>query len=199
MNWHNKLVTAVLSSAIFSGFAFADSYKIDEGHSRLEFRVRHLGISTVTGNFKKFEGTGTFDPKSGQASAINVQIEANSIDTDEVDRDKHLRSADFFDVEKFAKLNFVSKKVEMSDGHPSKIQGEITIKGVTKPLTLTVTDWGGAATDPWGNERIAFAAEGVLDRTEFGLSWNKPLAKAAGLMVGNEIKLRIEAEGLKVK
>jgi polyisoprenoid-binding protein YceI len=178
---------------------FADSYKLDPSHTRFEFRIKHLMIATVTGHFKKFEGTGTFDPKTKKIGEISVAIDPDSIDTNEPDRDKDLRSPNFFDVAKFKDMSFKSSIIEYKNNVPAKIVGSITMHGVTKPLTLDIVDWGGTVVDPWGNEKLAFEAEGKLDRTDFDLKWNKPLSKAAGVMVGNEVKLKIYVEAYKAE
>lgn len=178
---------------------FATPYNLDESHTQLGFKVKHLGISYVKGHFKKFQGHGEFDEASGQIKNLDVTIDASSIDTNEPDRDKHLRSGDFFDVANHPKLSFKLIKVNYNGKIPQSIQGKITIRGVTKDITLNITDWGGTAEDPWGNQRVAFEAEGSLDRREFGLTWNKGLKQAAGLAVGNEVKLMLAIEGIKVQ
>lgn len=179
--------------------AHAASYKLDESHSQLGFKIRHLGISTVHGHFAKFSGTGTYDEASGRVADVKVSIDATSINTNEPDRDKHLRSADFFDVEKYPAMTFESTEIEYEGKQPKKIKGKFTLHGVTKVIVFEITDWGGTATDPWGNERLAFEAQTQIDRTEYGLTWNKGLEKAAGLLVGNEVKLEILIEAMKVK
>ena len=194
---------AVLIAMFISGSPalLAETYKLDPSHSRLEFRIKHLGISTVTGHFKKFEGQGDFDTKTQKIadSSITVTMDPASIDTDEPDRDKDLRSANFFDVEKFKDMSFKSKSISYKNKLPTSISGEMTMHGVTRPVVLEIVDWGGVAVDPWGNEKLAFEAQGKLDRTDFGLKWNKPLSQAAGVLVGNEVKLIIYVEAIKVK
>ncbi len=191
-----KSLLVSIAILTFSLAASADKYKIDASHSELGFKVKHLGISTVTGKFKTYTGGFHYDPKTGKLSDVKAEIEATSIDTNEPERDKHLRSADFFDVEKSPKITFESTKVEEAGKKPSKIVGKLTLHGVTKEVTLNV-EWGGAAEDPWGNQRVAFSATGMIDRSEFGLKWNKGVKKAAGLLVANEVKLALEIEGLK--
>jgi len=187
----------ILFTALTLGaMAFGDKYKVDASHSELGFKVKHLGISTVAGKFKTYSGGFEFDPKTGALSNVKADIDAGSIDTNEPDRDKHLKSADFFETDKFPKVTFESTKVEASGGKPKKILGKLTIHGVTKEVALNV-DWGGAAEDPWGNQRAAFSASGAIDRTDFGLKWNKGVKKAAGLLVANEVKIALEIEGLK--
>lgn len=125
---------------------------------------------------------------------MNVEIEASSIDTNEPDRDKHLKSPDFFDVEKFPKLIFASKKTITKENKPTKIEGELTIHGIKKSVTLEV-DYKGSTTDPWGNERIAFEASTQVNRKDYGLKWNKNLDKG-GVMIADDVKIQIEGEAL---
>jgi polyisoprenoid-binding protein YceI len=196
-----KLICAYLGSLFLlsSSVLFADTYVLDASHSRLQFRVKHLGISYVTGSFKEFSGTGNFDPHSKKIDTLDVTINPASIDTAEADRDKDLRSANFFDVEKFKDMGFKSTEIKYKkNGEPDKIKGVLTMHGVSQPITLDV-DWGGSATDPWGNEKIAFEAKADIDRTAYGLTWNKTISKVGGLLVGNEVKLSILVEAVKKK
>ena len=193
-----RLIALLISLSICMP-ALATKYKLDPSHSRIGFKVRNLGIAWVTGNFNKFEGTGEFDEKTRRAWKLKVKIDAASLDTNEADRDKHLRSSDFFDVKKYPNILFVLTNVEYKKKIPTKIHGKITIRGVTKKLSLDVVDWGGTAVDPWGNEKIAFEATGKIDRRDFGLKWNKLLAKGLGLIVGNEVKLILEIQGTKLE
>jgi polyisoprenoid-binding protein YceI len=189
--------TCLVSIALFSAPAFSSTYKLDESHTNIGFKIKNLGIATVKGKFNKFEGSGTFDPKTKQINKLAVKIQATSIDTNEADRDKHLRSNEFFDVKKFPLLTFESTKVEYKAKIAKKIHGKLTIHGVTKAIVLDV-EWGGVATDPWGNEKLAFEAEAIIDRTDFGLTWNKGLKKAAGLFVANEVKLDLQIQATKM-
>ena len=177
-----------------AGNVWAASYKLDESHTQVGFKVKHLVISTVSGRFNKFGGTFEFDPKKGEIEKLNVEIESASIDTNEPDRDKHLKSPDFFDIEKFPKLTFISKKTITKDGKPTKLDGELTIHGVKKNVTLDV-DYKGSTVDPWGNERIAFEASTQVNRKDFGLKWNKNLDKG-GVMIADDVKIVIEGEAL---
>ena len=175
-----------------------EQYKLDAAHSNIGFKVRHLGISNVRGSFQKFEGSGKFDPKTNKISDIKVKISADSIDTNEPDRDKHLRSDDFFAVAKHPEITFVGTKVEYAGNKPAKIIGDFTLRGVKKKITLEVEEWGGVAEDAWGNKKLAFEASGKIDRREYGLTWNKGLKKVGGLTVGNDVKLILELQGMKV-
>jgi polyisoprenoid-binding protein YceI len=191
------LISMILGLMV-SMIAQGGEYKLDESHAHLGFKIRHLGFSNVRGNFDKFSGTGTFDEKKHLLSKLDVTIEASSINTNESDRDRHLRNPDFFHVKKYPQLKFVSTKVTYSKGVPSKIEGNFTMRGVTKNIVLTVDEWGGKMEDAWGNQRIAFAASGKIDRREFGLTWNKGLKKLAGVTVGNEVKLELEIQAIKM-
>jgi len=178
--------------------AFADSFKLDESHTHLGFKIRHLGFSNVRGKFDKFQGTGKFVEKTGKLSDLKVSIQASSINTNEPDRDKHLRSADFFDVAKFKELKFESTDIKYKGKKPTQITGKLTIHGVTKTVTLDIEEWGGKAEDAWGNQRIAFEATGKIDRRDFGLTWNKGLKKVAGLTVGNDVTFVLDIQGIKI-
>ena len=174
--------------------AYADLYKIDVAHTQIGFKVKHLVISTVSGRFDKFAGTLNYDPNTGDMKDVFVSIDAASIDTNEPDRDKHLKSSDFFDVEKFPKLEFVSSKTTVKNKKPVKIEGNLTIHGVTKPVTLKM-EFGGVTTDPMGHKRLALEASGTIDRKEFGLKWNKNLDQG-GVMISDKVKMVIEGEAL---
>lgn len=184
----------VLLLALASTSAWAGEYKLDESHTQIGFKIKHLVISTVSGRFNKFTGGFKFDSQTGKLEDLKVSIEAASIDTNEPERDKHLKSADFFDVEKFPKLTFDSKKVITKAGKPSQIEGELTIHGVKKAVALEV-DYKGSATDPWGNESVAFEATTSVNRKDFGLKWNKSLDKG-GVMIADEVKIVLEGEAL---
>ena len=189
----------LISFLIFAQSSFAGNYKLDESHTHIGFKIRHLAFSNVRGKFKKFEGKGTYNDKTGKLLNLKVSIQANSIDTNEPDRDKHLRSSDLFDVNKFKELKFESTKIKYKGKNPTQILGNLTIHGITLPITLKVEEWGGTAEDAWGNSRLAFEAKAKIDRTKFGLTWNKGLKKVAGLMVGNEVTLILEIQGMKVE
>ena len=193
-----KFNAALVLTMILAAGAQASGYKIDGSHTTKGFKVRHLAFSNVRGHFKKFSGQGTYDEKTGKIGNLDVEIEANTVDTNEPDRDKHLRSEDFFHVEKYPKLQFKSTKIEYSGKKPKKIHGVLTMRGVSKPIILKIEEWGGLATDAWGNQRIAFEAAGTIDRRKFGLKWNKGLKKIGGLTVGNDVKLVLAIQGIKV-
>lgn len=186
-----KIPTFVI---LISTTAWAGEYKLDESHTQIGFKIKHLVISTVSGRFNKFSGGFQYDSQSGKLEDLKISIQAASIDTNEPERDKHLKSADFFDVEKFPNLTFESKKIISKENKPSKIEGELTIHGVKKPVILDV-DYKGTAKDPWGNESVVFEATGALNRKDFGLKWNKSLDKG-GVMIADDVKIVIEGEAL---
>ncbi|MNK11915.1 hypothetical protein D3C87_299660 [compost metagenome] len=181
-------------TSIFSSVALATEFKIDPAHTNVGFEAPHLVVSKVRGRFDKFEGGFTFDEKTKKLDNVHVTVKTDSINTNEKDRDKHLRSPDFFDVAKFPDMTFKSTKTIYDDGKPEKLEGDLTIRGITKKVTLEV-DYKGAITDPWNVRRVAFEAEGKVDRKDFGLNWNKSLDKG-GVVVGDQIKIEIEGEAM---
>ncbi len=170
-------------------------YKVDTSHSLVEFAVRHMMVATVKGRFSSFDGTLAVDWQEPSRSSVEVTIDAASIDTREPQRDNHLRSADFLDVEKYPHIVFKSTRVEVLDDSHLRVHGDLTIKDVTRPVVLEAT-FEGKATDPWGNERIGLTATTKLDRREFGLHWNVPL-ESGGILVGHEVRVNIELEAIK--
>ena len=185
----------ILLVAILPAKAFSANYKVDASHSKIGFKVRHLGISSVVGHFGKFEGSFSFDPSKIAESKAAATIQANSVDTDHVKRDDHLRSAEFLNTSKNPKISFQSKKVSNIRGEKFTVEGDLSINGVTKQVTLDV-EFGGAVKDPWGKERAAFSASTVINRKDFGLTWNK-LLETGGLVVGEEVTITLEIEGIK--
>lgn len=188
------LAMAIAISGAFSSQARAETYVLDAGHSNVGFEVAHLMISTVEGKFKNFSGSFTYDREKQTVSNIKVSIQSASIETNEADRDKHLRSQDFFDVENHPKLTFVGTgKTKLVKGK-ALIPGKLTIRGVTKQVVLD-TNLGGIAKDPWGNVVLAFSAQvqNGISRKEFGLTWNKAL-EAGGILVGDNIEIFIRGE-----
>lgn len=175
--------------------ANAAQWKIDPSHTLVEFAVRHLMISTVKGRFAEVEGTITADPDDLSSASAEVEIGAASIDTRDQQRDNHLRSADFFDAEKFPKLVFKSRKMTPKGGDKYELEGDLTIRDVTRPITLDVT-FEGRAKDPWGNERIGFSATGELDRRDYGLTWNAAL-ETGGVLVGEKVRIHLEVEAIR--
>ena len=169
------------------------TYKIDKSHSEAVFQVRHL-VTKVRGRFTDFEGTVEYNDATPELSAVAFTAKTASIDTAEPDRDKHLRSADFFDVEKYPALSFKSKKIAKR-GSNYDVTGDLTIKGVTKEVVVPV-EFTGKAKDPWGGDRIGFEIETTLNRKEYDLSFNIPLAETGGFLVGDEVKVMIEIQAV---
>jgi len=170
-------------------------WDFDLSHSSINFHVRHLMVSKVHGRFSKWGGTLLLDEADLTKSQLDVSIDASSIDTKDEKRDGHLRSADFFDVEKFPAITFKSTKIEKtSDGY--KVTGNFTIKDVTKEVVLDVEGDGQQVKDPWGGTRTGFSATTKLNRKDFGLNWNVAL-EAGGFLVGDKIDINLEIEAIK--
>ena len=174
--------------------AVATSWKIDPRHSHAEFAVRHLMISTVKGRFAEVTGALTGDETDPGGASIELTIPVAGIDTRENQRDAHLRSADFFDAENHPVIRFTSSKI-VKAGNDFTVTGNLTIRGVTKPISLQV-ETGGRVRDPWGNERLGFSATTRLNRKDFGLHWNQAL-ETGGVLVGDEVKVTVELELVK--
>jgi polyisoprenoid-binding protein YceI len=172
----------------------ASVWQFDPVHSSAEFAVRHMMVSTVKGTFKSLAGAIVYDEARPEDSQVEAQIDAASIDTGVADRDTHLRSADFFDVEKFPKLTFRSTSIEADGPHSGKMHGELTIHGVTNRVSLDVS-YLGEVTDPWGNRRRGYTAETTLNRKDFGMTWNMVL-DAGGVLVGDKIKVTLNIEAI---
>jgi polyisoprenoid-binding protein YceI len=171
----------------------AQTFSIDKTHSDLLFQVRHL-VTRVRGRFTDFSGTVSFDPVDPPVSSVSVTIGAASIDTGTPDRDAHLRSADFFDVDTYPTLTFVSSRIERTSDDRFNVTGTLTIHGVAREVTLPVT-YLGRAKDPWGNERAGFEAETTINRKDFGLAWNA-LLETGGFVVGDEVKITLSVQAV---
>ncbi len=169
------------------------TYQIDPSHSSVEFVVRHMGLAKVRGRFNEFEGTIHIADDVFQSSA-SATIQTASIDTQDESRDGHLRSADFFDAEQNPTLEFTSTAIRQ-DGDAWLVDGDLTIAGTTRPVTLEV-EFDGGARDPWGYERVGFAATTKINREDFGLSWNQAL-ETGGWLVGKEVKIELSIEAVK--
>ncbi|HVZ86885.1 MAG TPA: YceI family protein [Polyangia bacterium] len=171
----------------------AQNWQIDHAHSDIFFTVRHMVITKVRGHFTKWDGKLVLDEQTPSNSHVEVSIDAASINTNEEKRDGHLRSADFLDAEKFPKLTFKSTKVEGS-GERLKVTGDLTIRGVTKSVTLDVEQLG-KAKDPWGNNKIAFNGKVSINREDFGAKWNQAL-EAGGVLVGKQVDIDLEIQAV---
>lgn len=175
--------------------AAAATLTIDRSHSSVGFKVKHLMVSNVRGSFRDFAGTVTYDPADPQSWKVEATIQATSIDTGEPKRDDHLRGADFFDVAKFPALAFKSTGVTAGKDGAFLLTGDLTLHGVTKPVTLTL-EANGTIKDPWGNTKAGFTASGSLKRADYGLTWNKAL-ETGGVVVGDEVTLMLEIEAVR--
>ena len=174
------------------------TWKIDAAHTTVEFAVKHMMFTTVRGRFKALTGTITIDEANPDRSTVEVEIDASTIDTGVPDRDTHLRSADFLDVENHPQITFRSSKVagaHKKEGDRFKVQGDLSIRGKSIPVTLDAA-FEGAGKDPWGNEKAGFSAKTEIDRREWGLTWNQAL-EAGGILVANSVKIEIEAQAVK--
>lgn len=166
---------------------------LDPAHSEITFKVKHLMISNVKGEFKTFEAA--IDGEDFRTSNFTATIDTSSIYTNNDDRDAHLKSADFFEIEQYPEITFVSTSLKKVDDDEYKLVGDLTIKGTTKEITLD-TEFGGFMKDPYGNEKAGFSINGKLSRKDFGLNWNAAL-EAGGVMVGNEVKITAEVQFVK--
>lgn len=166
------------------------TWAMDPAHSEIEFKVRHMMIANVKGNFESFNAT--IEGEDFTTGKINVKVDAASISTNNTDRDNHLKSADFFDVEKFPEITFTGKSLQKVDDENYKLTGALTIKEVTKDITLDV-EYGGSNKDPWGNEKTGFTVDGKINRKDWSLNWNAAL-EAGGVMVSEEVKIHAEVQ-----
>lgn len=170
-------------------------WTIDPSHSSVGFSVRHMMITNVRGEFQRLAGEVRFDPGDLDASEVTATVEAASINTREAKRDEHLRSADFFDAERFPALTFASKRIARTgDGY--EVVGDLTIRDVTREVRLAVEDVTAEHADPWGNRRIGASAKTKIRRSEFGITWNAAL-ELGGVLVGDEITITIEVSLVK--
>lgn len=184
-------VLAFAAAGLASLPALADKYVIDTkgAHASINFSIQHLGYSYLTGRFNNFSGDFTYDPKDIAASSINVTIDTTSVDSNHAERDKHLRSGDFLNVEKFPKATFVSKKIVPDDGEEFDVVGDLTLNGVTKSITIEV-DKVGEGKDPWGGYRVGFEGETEITLKDFNIT--KDLGPAS-----QTVKLELHVEGVK--
>ncbi len=184
---------AVLALLALPALAAAETWSIDADHSSVGFTVRHMMVSNVKGSFGTFSGTVEVDEKDSAGSKVSVTIDAASINTGVAKRDEHLRSADFFDTARYPTMTYVSKKVEKSGKDRLKVYGDLTLRGVTRPVVLDVEGPTAAYRDPWGKTRRGASATAAINRRDFGLTWNKVI-EAGGVLVGDEVKIILEME-----
>ncbi len=190
-----RLLVSVCALAFFllAPPASGSEWEIDASHSSAQFAVRHFMVSTVRGTFGTLSGAVTLDEQDITQSSVTAEIDVTSIDTREAKRDEHLRGTDFFDVEKHPTMRFVSKKVEQIDATRYTVTGDLTMRGVTREVAFAVEGSSTPITDPWGNLRLGGVATATIDRTEFGLSYNR-LLEAGGVTIGEEVTITIDFE-----
>jgi polyisoprenoid-binding protein YceI len=171
------------------------NYTIDPTHSRIGFVARHAMVTKVRGSFNEFVGSGYFDAENPSASNAQITIQANSIDTRNADRDGHLRSNDFFDMETYPEIRFASTAVERVDDTTYRVTGDLTIKDVTKPVAVDF-EYTGSATDPFGNQRVGFEGSTTVNRKDWGVNWNAAL-EAGGVLVSEKVTLEFEVSAVR--
>lgn len=171
------------------------TYTLDPTHSRIGFVARHAMVTKVRGSFNEFAGTGYFDAENPSASQVALTIEAASIDTRNADRDAHLRSNDFFDMDNYPEIRFASTAVELLDPEHYRVTGDLTIKGVTRPVTVDF-EYTGSATDPFGNQRVGFEGSTTVNRKDWGVNWNAAL-EAGGVLVSEKVTLEFEVSAIR--
>ena len=172
------------------------TYNIDAAHSGVHFSVRHLMISTVRGSFSGVKGTVTHDPENPTATTIEAEVDVNTVNTNDEKRDGHLKTADFFDVEKYPVMTFKSTEVTSGTSSEYTIAGELTLHGVTKPVVLEVEEVAEQAKDPWGFTRLGVTAKGKLKRSDFNLVWNAPL-ETGGVVISDDVKVEFDIQLVK--
>ena len=170
------------------------TWTLDPSHSSIEFAVRHMMIAKVRGAFARFRGELSLDPQDLTASKVSAEIEVASISTGDDKRDAHLRSGDFFDAEQHPTLRFESGRVTAKGDRRYLLEGQLTIRGATRPVTFEV-EVEGPAKDPWGNQRLGFSLRGAVDREDFGLTWNQAL-EAGGVLVGKKVEISAEIQAV---
>jgi len=192
------LSLTALALALAAGASQAETYNADPAHSEVLFSVRHMaGVSKVTGRFNEFTATINGDAAKPETATVEFNIKTASIDTKEAGRDKHLRSADFFDVEKFPEISFKSSKITAKGQNKYDVAGTLTMHGVSKEVTLPVT-MAGPVKDARGNEKFGFEVETKLNRKDYGITWNRAL-DAGGVMVSDDVQVAINMEAAKAK
>ncbi len=199
MNFFNRKGDTAVAEPVFDAGTSAvedisGDYTLDVAHSRLGFSARHAMVTTVRGAFKDFEGTATINTANPSASKVDLRIDVASIDTGVADRDAHLRSGDFFDADANPTITFASTEVER-DGDEWAITGDLTIKDVTKPVTVVFEETG-SARDPFGNVRVGFEGSTSLNRKDWGLTWNAAL-ETGGVLVSEKVKLEFDVSAIR--
>ena len=184
------LVCLAMGMPLIAGAA---TYQLDTDHSSIQFKIRHLTVSNVTGAFNKMKGSASVEGEDLATLKVEVTIDAASVDTGHPKRDEHLRNADFLDVAKYPTITFVSKKVVKADPGKLRITGDLTLHGVTREITVDLEGPTPEIKDPWGNFRRGATGTAKIDRRDFGITWNKAL-DTGGLVVGNEVGIQVDVE-----
>lgn len=192
-----QIALAAMALTMLSASAQTTKWVFDKTHSKIQFDVAHLVISEVTGQFKEYNGTVMSDKPDFSDAVINFTIETKSINTDDVTRDTHLQSPDFFDAAKYPEIVFKSKSMTSSGTNTYKLTGDLTMHGVTKTVTLDV-QYNGTKNDPYGNTKAGFKITGKVNRTDYGLKYNAPL-EGGGVIIGEEVTITCKVELLKTK
>jgi len=187
------VAAAVCLLSLSFAAAAPETYSIDPSHSNIGFSITHF-FSKVPGHFNKYEGKVVFDAKDLASGSVEVKIDAASIDTNQADRDKHLKSPDFFDVAKFPEITFKSSSVKALGPNKAQVEGTLTMHGVSKPVTLDV-DFLGAGPDAWGGRRAGFEARTKINRQDFGVAWNK-MVEGGGYILGNDVDIVLNVEAM---
>jgi polyisoprenoid-binding protein YceI len=194
MKLQTRILPVVLVALTAASQSWAADYKIDPSHSHVGFGVKHM-ISRVKGQFTEFDGDFSFDPTKPTASTGKFVVKTASVSTENAKRDEHLKSGDFFDVKKFPEMTFDKIKIKPAKGKDRyKMTGELTLHGVTKPVSLDL-EYTGTAKDPWGNTRVGFSADGKINRKDFGIVWNKTL-DAGGMLLGDDVAIDLQVEAV---
>jgi len=191
-----RIVFAAAMLLAIPYIAVASTWNIDPDHSNLGFKIKHLMVSNVKGNFEKYSGTVEINDKDITKSKVEVTIDTSSVNTNVKKRDDHLRSADFFDVAKYPTMAFVSKKVAVAGQDKLTVTGDFTLHGVTKEVVLDLEGPTGESKDPWGNIRKGATATTKINRKDYGLTWNQAL-ETGGVLVGDEVYITLEVEMIK--
>jgi polyisoprenoid-binding protein YceI len=191
------LLSVALAAAlgVTSLSALAETWAVDASHSTVGFAVRHMMVSNVKGSFDKFTASVEGSPTDPAAAKISATIEVGSVNTRDAKRDEHLRTADFFDAAKFPQMTFTSTKVEKTSATTAKVTGDLTLRGVTKPVVLDV-EYTAPVKNPWGKTVVGASATGKINRKDFGVNWSKSL-DGGGLVVGDEVTLQLDLEFVK--
>ena len=192
---YRKTLTAVVLMLILAVSSPAATWKLDKAHSSIGFSVRHLVISKTTGAFSEFDGTVEFDGVNLETGSVEVTAQMASVDTDNAKRDDHLKSADFFEVERYPTMSFKSTKVKSTGKDRFDLTGMLTIKGISREVTFDC-EFNGTMSDPWGDTRAGFSAEGEINRQDFNVSFSKVL-DGGGLVVGDMVNVMLELELIK--